>query len=115
MSKLPFDQGDEQFTLEMNQVADVYHQLSIDLFINVIRRLKKRGTADLQREPYIWQLEKINDLHMLTESNVKLIASRAEVAESVLRDVISNEGYKVYMVLLIKQVGVGVQILMQRL
>ncbi|HFR3675379.1 TPA: phage minor capsid protein [Streptococcus suis] len=96
MSKLPFDQGDEQFTLEMNQVADVYHQLSIDLFINVIRRLKKRGTADLQREPYIWQLEKINDLHMLTESNVKLIASRAEVAESVLRDVISNEGYKVY-------------------
>ncbi|WP_156009323.1 phage minor capsid protein [Streptococcus ruminantium] len=96
MSKLPFEQGDEQFTLEMNQVADVYHQLSIDLFINVIRRLKKRGTADLQREPYIWQLEKLNDMHMLTESNVKLIASRSEVAESVLRDVIANEGYKVY-------------------
>ncbi|WP_449451441.1 phage minor capsid protein [Streptococcus suis] len=96
MSKLPFEQGDEQFTLEMNQAADVYHQLSIDLFINIIRRLKKRGTADLQREPYIWQLEKLNDMHMLTESNVRLIASRSEVAESVLRDVIANEGYKVY-------------------
>ncbi|HEM3666981.1 TPA: phage minor capsid protein [Streptococcus suis] len=96
MSKLPFEQGDEQFTLEMNQAADVYHQLSIDLFINIIRRLKKRGTADLQREPYIWQLEKLNDMYMLTESNVRLIASRSEVAESVLRDVIANEGYKVY-------------------
>ncbi len=84
MSKLPFEQGDEQLTLEMNQAADVYHQLSIDLFINIIRRLKKRGTADLQREPYIWQLEKLNDMHMLTESNVRLIASRSEVAESVL-------------------------------
>ena len=96
MNKLPFDQGDEQFFLEMQQVADIYHQLSTDLFINIIRRLKKRGTADLISNPYIWQLEKLNDMHMLTEENVKLIAKRAEIAETVLRDVVENEGYKVY-------------------
>ncbi|MBF0778173.1 phage minor capsid protein [Streptococcus cuniculi] len=96
MNKLPFEQGDEQFELEMMQVADIYRQLSIELFENIIRRLKKRGTADLIREPYIWQLEKLNDMYMLTEENVKLIAKRSEVAESVLRDVIENEGYKVY-------------------
>lgn len=96
MNKLPFEQGDEQFELEMMQVADIYQELSVELFGNIIRRLKKRGTADLIREPYIWQLEKLNDMYMLTEENVKLIAKRAEVAESVLRDVIENEGYKVY-------------------
>ncbi|WP_300784645.1 phage minor capsid protein [Streptococcus sp. 19428wC2_LYSM12] len=96
MNRLPFEQGDEQFELEMMQVADIYRQLSIELFENIIRRLKKRGTADLIREPYIWQLEKLNDTYMLTEENVKLIAKRSEVAESVLRDVIENEGYKVY-------------------
>ncbi|MBF0788173.1 capsid protein [Streptococcus sp. 19428wC2_LYSM12] len=96
MNRLSFEQGDEQFELEMQQVADIYSQLSIELFENIIRRLKKRGTADLIREPYIWQLEKLNDMYMLTEENVKLIAKRSEVAESVLRDVIENEGYKVY-------------------
>ncbi len=96
MNRLPFEQGDEQFELEMQQVADIYRQLSIELFENIIRRLKKRGTEDLIREPYIWQLEKLNDMYMLTEENVKLIAKRSEVAESVLRDVIENEGYKVY-------------------
>lgn len=96
MSKLPFDQGDERFSLEMQQVADIYQQLSTDLFINIIRRLKERGTADLIREPYIWQLEKLNDMHMLTEANVKLIAEKAAIAESVLRNVVENEGYKVY-------------------
>lgn len=96
MSKLPFDRGDEQFSLDMQQVSDIYQQLSTDLFINIVRRLKERGTADLIREPYIWQLEKLNDMHLLTEDNVKLIAKRAEIAESVLRDVIENEGYKIY-------------------
>lgn len=96
MSKLPFEQGDEQFSLEMQQVSDIYQQLSLDLFLNIVRRLKQRGTADLIREPYVWQLEKLNDLHLLTEENVKLIAARAEVAEDILRNVIANEGYQVY-------------------
>ena len=96
MSKLPFERGDEQFSLEMQQAADIYQQLSAELFLNIVRRLKKRRTADLIREPYIWQLEKLNDMHLLTKENIKLIAKRAEIAESVLRDVIENEGYKVY-------------------
>ena len=63
---------------------------------NIVRRLKQRGTADLIENPYVWQLEKLNDMHLITEENVKLISKYSGVAEDVFRDVIANEGYKVY-------------------
>ncbi|MGC4441413.1 phage minor capsid protein, partial [Streptococcus suis] len=46
--------------------------------------------------PYIWQLEKLNDMHMLNEENLKIIVEHTGIAESLLREVIENEGLKVY-------------------
>ncbi|MDB8648924.1 phage minor capsid protein [Streptococcus anginosus] len=88
--------NDQQFSLQMQAVSDIYAKMQIELFDSMIKRLKERGTADLQENPYIWQLEKLNDMHMLNEDNLKIISERTGIAESLLRDVIANEGLKVY-------------------
>ncbi|HFU3983604.1 TPA: phage minor capsid protein, partial [Streptococcus suis] len=77
-------------------VSDIYHQLSNDLFDNVVDRLKERGTYYLDKEPYLWQLEKMNSIGMLNDQNVKLMAEYSGIAEEQIRYIIENEGYKVY-------------------
>ena len=88
--------NDQQFSLQMQGVTDIYSKMQIDLFDRMIKRLKERGSVDLMRNPYIWQLEKLNDMHLLNEENLKLISERTNIAERLLRDVIENEGLKVY-------------------
>lgn len=88
--------NDQQFSLQMQGVTDIYAKMQIDLFDRMIKRLKERGSVDLMRNPYIWQLEKLNDMHLLNEANLKIIAERTHIAESLLRKVIENEGLKVY-------------------
>lgn len=88
--------NDEQLMLDASNVADIYHQLTLDLFDQVIDRIKERGSASLDDNPYIWQLEKMNEMGLLNEDNVKLISDRSGIAEEQLRHVIQNEGYKVY-------------------
>lgn len=88
--------NDQQLSLQMQGVSDIYAKMQIELFDSMIKRLKERGNADLQENPYIWQLEKLNDMHMLNEENLKIIVERTGIAEDLLRDVIENEGLKVY-------------------
>ena len=94
--KKPIKLNDEQLMLDASQVADIYHQLTLDLFDQVIDRIKERGSASLDENPYIWQLEKMNEMGLLNEDNVKLISDRSGIAEEQLRHVIQNEGYKIY-------------------
>lgn len=95
MSKRPV-LNDQQFSLQMQVVSDIYAQMQQELFDNMIKRLIVRGSADLQENPYIWQMQKLNDMHMLNEENLKIITERTGIAEDLLRDVIANEGLKVY-------------------
>lgn len=88
--------NDQEFSLQMQGVSDIYAQMQQELFDNMIKRLIERGSADLQENPYIWQLEKLNDMHMLNEENLQIIVERTSIAEDLLRDVIENEGLKVY-------------------
>lgn len=94
--KKPIKLNDEQLMLDASQVADIYHQLTLDLFDQVIDRIKERGSASLEDNPYIWQLEKMNEMGLLNEDNLKLISDRSGIAEEQLRHVIQNEGYKIY-------------------
>ena len=94
--KKPIKLNDEQLMLDASQVADIYHQLTLDLFDQVVDRIKERGSASLDDNPYIWQLEKMNEMGLLNEDNVKLISDRSGIAEEQLRYVIQNEGYKIY-------------------
>ncbi|WP_061422630.1 phage minor capsid protein [Streptococcus cristatus] len=95
-NKRPITLNDQQFSLQMQGVSDIYAKMQIELFDSMIKRLKKRGSADLQENPYVWQLEKLNDMHMLNDKNLKTISERTGIAESLLRNVIANEGLKVY-------------------
>ena len=88
--------NDGNYWVKSKEVENLYHELSMEMMKNIVRRLKQRGTADLIDNPYIWQLEKLNDMHLITEENVKLIAKYSGVAEDVFRDVIANEGFKIY-------------------
>ena len=92
----PIQFNDEQLLLQASNVADIYHQLALDLFDNVVERVTERGTVYLDKQPYIWQLEKMQQMHMLNEDNLKLISERSGVAEEQLRYIVENEGLKLY-------------------
>lgn len=94
--KKPIKLNDQQLMLMADNVSDIYRQLCNDLFDNVVERLHDRGTYYLEKQPYLWQLEKMADIGMLNDYNVKLIAERSGIAEELIRDIIENEGYKVY-------------------
>ncbi|MEZ7741812.1 hypothetical protein O3884_00955 [Gemella sp. 20925_1_85] len=88
--------NDGNYWLKSKEVEGLFHELSMEMMKNIVRRLKQRGTVDLIDNPYVWQLEKLNDMHLITEENVKLISKYSGVAEEVFRDVIANEGFKIY-------------------
>lgn len=88
--------NDQQLMLMADNVSDIYRQLCNDLFDNVVERLHDRGTYYLDQQPYLWQLEKMADVGMLNNHNIKLIAERSGIAEKQIRYIIENEGYKVY-------------------
>lgn len=88
--------NEQQFSLRMQAVSDIYAQMQIELFDSMIKRLKERGSYDLLDNPYVWQLEKLNDMHMLNEYNLRIISERTGIAEDILRYVIENEGLQVY-------------------
>lgn len=88
--------NDQQLMLMADNVSDIYRQLCNDLFDNVVERLHDRGTYYLDQQPYLWQLEKMADVGMLNNHNIKLIAEYSGIAEKQIRYIIENEGYQVY-------------------
>lgn len=88
--------NDQQLMLMADNVSDIYRQLCNDMFDNVVERLHDRGTYYLDQQPYLWQLEKMADVGMLNNHNIKLIAEYSGIAEKQIRYIIENEGYQVY-------------------
>lgn len=88
--------NDGNYWIKSKEVEGLFHELSMEMMKNIVRRLKQRGTVDLIDNPYVWQLEKLNDMHLITEENVKLISKYSGIAEEIFRDVIANEGFKIY-------------------
>lgn len=97
MSKrLPIQFNDEQLELGSSRLADLYHKLTVELFEQMVDRLLERGTTSLTDNPYIWQLEKLNQMHALNEHNLKVISEYTDITEEQLRNVIEGEGLKIY-------------------
>lgn len=88
--------NDQQLMLMADNISDIYRQLCNDLFDNVVERLHDRGTYYLDQQPYLWQLDKMADVGMLNDRNIKLIAEYSGIAEKQIRYIIENEGYQVY-------------------
>ena len=91
-----FKVNDDQMTLASGIVGDIYEKMAQELMFNLIKRMKQRGSADLQREPWLWQLEKLNDMHMLNEQNAEYIVEQTGIARELFDQIIKNEGLKVY-------------------
>lgn len=97
MSKrLPIQFNDEQLELGSSRLADLYHKLTVELFEQMVDRLLERGATSLTDNPYIWQLEKLNQMHALNEHNLKVISNYTDITEEQLRNVIEGEGLKIY-------------------
>lgn len=86
----------DQMLMGASMVGDLYRTMAQELFLRMIRRIKVRGTADLQNDPYLWQLEKLNDMHMLNEENIAYVVKQTGVARELIDEIIGNEGLKVY-------------------
>ena len=69
--------NDAELELQAQAVADIYANLQTELIDQIITKVKARGRYDLEREPYLWQLEKLNDLHGLNRANLQTIADRS--------------------------------------
>ncbi len=65
--------NDEQLELA-SRLGDLYHKLTVELFEQMVDRLLERGTTSLTDNPYIWQLEELNQMHALNEHNLKVIS-----------------------------------------
>ena len=88
--------NDDKMLLGASGVGDIYKQMSEELFIRMIKRIKQRGAADLKDNPYLWQLEKINDMHQLNEANINYVVRHTGIAHELIDEIIQNEGLKVY-------------------
>ena len=88
--------NDDKMLLGASGVGDIYKQMSEELFIRMIKRIKQRGAADLKDNPYLWQLEKINDMHQLNEANINYVVRHTGIARELIDEIIQNEGLKVY-------------------
>ena len=95
-NKYPVLFNEEQLELRASQVGDIYHQMARDLFDEVIDRLLERGAESLADNPYVWQLERMSQMHMLNEQNLDTIARYSKIGREQLRKVIEDEGFKIY-------------------
>ena len=95
-NKYPVLFNEEQLELRASRVGDIYHQMARDLFDEVIDRLLERGAESLADNPYIWQLERMSQMHMLNEQNLDTIARYSKIGREQLRKVIEDEGFKIY-------------------
>ena len=86
----------DQMTLLSAQLSDIYGNLSQELMLSLIRSINNRGTYSLEEDPYLWQIEKLNDMHMLNAQNMALVVEQTGIAEELLHRMIQIEGYKVY-------------------
>lgn len=92
----PLIPNDDQMTLMASMVGDIYTKMSQELMLSMIKRIKQRGSADLIREPYLWQLEKLNQMHMLNQENINYVIEQTGIAKELIEMIIKNEGLKVY-------------------
>lgn len=88
--------NDDQLSLGLDRVAQMYERISMNLFFRMIQRIKQRGAYDLAENPYLWHLEKLNDMGLLNRENIDYVIKETGISKKLLYEVIENEGLKVY-------------------
>lgn len=78
------------------QVGKLYADMSQELLMRMIHRIKQRGVVDLETDPYLWHLDKLRDMHALNEANIKYVVEQTGIAREVIDNVLKHEGLVVY-------------------
>lgn len=72
-------------------VVEVYEALENEILLQVTRRLKRRGEADILE----YQMRKLSQLNLLNRDLEKYLAEATGIAEEEIRRTIENGGYQV--------------------
>lgn len=83
-----------QLTLASSQIQDIYSSLEQEIFLMFVKRLKTKGVdADnIMR----WQIEKLNELHLINDETIKLVSKATGIAQPALNDLFMSQGMSVY-------------------
>ncbi|MCI2170676.1 phage minor capsid protein [Schleiferilactobacillus perolens] len=85
-----------QLTLQQAVIGDIYGHLEQELFEMFVDRLKSKGVNDLDETHVLqWQLEKLNELHLVNIDTIKAVAKTTGIAKKQLEDLITKAGYDV--------------------
>lgn len=83
-----------QLTLASSQIQDIYSSLEQEIFLMFVNRLQTKGVdADnIMR----WQIEKLNELHLINDETIKLVSKATGIAKPALNDLFMSQGMSVY-------------------
>ncbi|MDR3189902.1 MAG: phage minor capsid protein, partial [Lactobacillaceae bacterium] len=92
------NEGDQTMLALGDRAAAVYGQLQQDLVESMIKRITERNAVndDLESNPYVWQLQKLQNMNMLNEDVIQAVMARSGVARDVMENIFEHEGVKVY-------------------
>lgn len=76
----------DMYTVE---TINLYRALEVEIFKQIARRLKKRGTGDILQ----WQIERMNELGMLNKQVIKELSVVSGVASHKIEQAITQAGY----------------------
>ncbi|MFT8409891.1 MAG: phage minor capsid protein [Schleiferilactobacillus perolens] len=85
-----------QLDLETSSIIEVYQRLEDNIFAMFVDRLKAKGIYALTHDTALqWQLEKLNELHLINNETIKLIAQATNTAEPLINQLVMDNGIKV--------------------
>ncbi|MCG4280849.1 phage minor capsid protein [Lacticaseibacillus saniviri] len=86
-----------QHQLEFAQsiLGDVYGHLEQRIYELFVDRLKAKGTFDIHDNVLGWQLEKLNELHLLNEDVIAEVSKATGIAKTQLTQLITGVGYQI--------------------
>jgi hypothetical protein len=87
---------EHQLDIQSASIIELYQRLEDDLFKMFIDRLTAKGAYALKSDTILqWQLERLNDLHLVNQDTIKLIAQTTNIAQPLLQKLIIDNGLDV--------------------
>lgn len=85
-----------QLDLAQSTIGDIYANLEQTLFEMFVERLKAKGIADFDEAHILqWQMEKLNELHLVNEQTIKEVAMATNIAAPKLIELFKSAGYSI--------------------
>ncbi|MFV0558880.1 MAG: phage minor capsid protein [Enterococcus sp.] len=83
-----------QLTTSSTYIQDIYVALEQAIFEMLAERLAKKGID--KDNVLLWQMQKLQELHLINKETVALVSGYTGIAESELTTLFNDEGMKVY-------------------